>query len=117
LAGLSVNVDKKDRRGNCHRPRFDLLAVAGSLVRICQPNAQNRKVIAKRTPPELADRSLVRTLSSLKNASASSNFLAAKGSTGLRSASIVKIESDSGSIISSPSAHLLLRPCGPQQDV
>jgi hypothetical protein len=47
LAGLFVDVDKKDRRGICHRPRCDLLAVTGALVRICQPNAQNRKVIAK----------------------------------------------------------------------
>gem|GEM_PF-6282195 len=56
------------------------------------------------TPAELANRSLVRTLSSLKKASASVCFLAAKAMTGFRSASIVKIESDNGSVISSPSA-------------
>src|ERR1700691_6204159 len=51
------------------------------------------------TPPELAERSFVRILSSLKKASASFCFLAAKASSGLRSASIVKIESENSSVI------------------
>jgi hypothetical protein len=79
--GISfVDIDKKDRRGISGRVCRRSFMVAGSPFRIGQPNAQNRKVIAKRNPPELADRSLVRTLSSLKNASASSDFLAAKAS-------------------------------------
>jgi hypothetical protein len=55
------------------------------------------------TPLELADLSLVRTTSSLKNASASSCFLTAKARTGFRSDSMVKIESERESVISSPS--------------
>jgi hypothetical protein len=49
-----------------------------------------------------------RTLSSAQKASASWCFLAAKARSGLRSASMVKIESESVSLSSSPSAGLEL---------
>jgi hypothetical protein len=62
-------------------------------------------------PPELTDLSLVSTLSSAQKASASWCFLAAKASSGLRSASIVKIENENASLIfASPSAPLELGP-------
>src|ERR1700729_3449148 len=56
------------------------------------------------SPPELTDLSLVSTLSSAQKAAASWYLLAAKARRGLRSASIVKIESESVSIIFQPSA-------------
>ena len=56
------------------------------------------------TPLDLIDLSLVSTLSSAQKASASWYFLAAKARSGLRSASMVKIESEGVSLIFSPSA-------------
>jgi hypothetical protein len=62
------------------------------------------------TPLDLIDLSLVSTLSSAQKASASWYFLAPKARSGLRSASMVKIESEGVSLISSPSARI--RPGG-----
>ena len=59
------------------------------------------------TPPDLTDPSLVSTLWSAQKATASWCFLAANARSGLLSASIVKIERESVSLISpSPSARL-----------
>jgi hypothetical protein len=51
------------------------------------------------TPADLTDVSLARTLSSAQKASASWYFFAPKARSGLRSASIVKIENESVSLI------------------
>jgi hypothetical protein len=42
-----VNIDQKDRHGISHRPCHHLFAITAALIRICQPDAQNRKVIAE----------------------------------------------------------------------
>jgi hypothetical protein len=83
-----------------------------SLLALSAARASLRRRVVKSSqsgfPPEFIRRSLARTLSSAQISSASDCFLHANATAGRRSTSIVKIESESPSLISvSPSAPVL----------